>query len=110
MGSKKGFTLWEVMLVLMLLGILAYVVIPDYNATVISAKSETNRVNVVTINNAVRSYFVDTGVFPYTLDDLITMPPDTENWQGPYLDKIPEYPLDPSLSYRIDPNGNVIVQ
>lgn len=110
MRSKKGFTLWEVMLVLMLLGILAYAVIPDYKATLVRVKSETDRVNVIAINNAVKSYSLDTGNYPNKLDNLITMPPDTENWQGPYLDKIPEYPLDPSLCYCIDPNGNVTVQ
>ncbi|UWG95736.1 type II secretion system GspH family protein [Dehalobacter sp. DCM] len=110
MRSNKGFTLLEVILVMLLLGILAYTIIPDYKATLEHTKSEVDQDNRIFLNQAVRSYMLDTGKFPCKLEDLIAMPMDTENWQGPYLDKIPDYPLDPRLNYEIDPHGKVIVQ
>jgi len=89
-NSRLGFTLTEIMLVVVIIGILAALVIPR-----IAGSSERARVTatVTDINGGIKAaignYEVDNGFYPKTLQDLLQQPSNAKNWHGPYLDKPP---------------------
>lgn len=91
----SGFTLTEIMLVVVIIGILAALVIPK-----IAGSSERARVTAAQadINGGIKSalgqYEVDNGFYPKSLQDLITQPSNAKNWRGPYFDP-PKLPVDP---------------
>jgi general secretion pathway protein G len=93
--SRRGFTLTELMLVVVIIGILAALVIPK-----IAGNSERARVTAATtdINGGIKSalgqYEIDNGFFPKSLQDLIVQPGNAKNWHGPYFDP-PRLPVDP---------------
>jgi general secretion pathway protein G len=92
---SRAFTLVEMMLVVMIIGILAALVIPK-----IAGKSEQARVTAAHadiyggIKTALDSYEVDNGFYPKSLQDLIQQPGNAKNWRGPYLDPA-TLPIDP---------------
>jgi general secretion pathway protein G len=95
-NSHQGFTLTELMLVVVIIGILAALVIPK-----IAGNSERARQTAATadINGGIKSalgqYEIDNGFYPKSLQDLLVQPSNAKNWHGPYLDKLP-----------VDPWGN----
>src|SRR3984885_7395688 len=93
--SQRGFTLTEIMLVVVIIGILAALVIPK-----IAGSGERARVTAAAadINGGIKSalgqYEVDNGFYPKSLQDLIQQPGNAKNWHGPYFDP-PQLPVDP---------------
>ena len=93
--SRLGFTLTEIMLVVIIIGILAALVIPK-----IAGQGERARVMAAHadisggIKSALGQYEVDNGFYPKSLQDLIVQPGNAKNWHGPYFDP-PNIPLDP---------------
>jgi general secretion pathway protein G len=92
---RLGFTLTEIMLVVVIIGILAALVIPK-----IAGSSERARVTAAQadikggIKSAIGQYEVDNGFYPKSLQDLIVQPSNAKNWHGPYFDP-PKLPVDP---------------
>jgi general secretion pathway protein G len=90
---SRAFTLTELMLVVVIIGILAALVIPK-----IAGNSERARVTAATadINGGIKSalgqYEIDNGFYPKSLQDLLVQPSNAKNWHGPYLDKLPVDP------------------
>ena len=90
---RRAFTLVEILLVVVIIGILAALVIPR-----IAGSSERARVTAATtdinggIKSALGAYEVDNGFYPRSLQDLIMAPSTAKNWHGPYLDRLPQDP------------------
>jgi general secretion pathway protein G len=91
---KKAFTLIELMLVVIIIGVLSAMVVPrlagrSEQARIQAAKTDINS----SIPMALDLYEMDLGHYPELLDYLRTTPgTDAESWRGPYLKK---KPLDP---------------
>ena len=95
--GSAGFTLVELLLVLVILGVLAAIVIPKFSGRTEQAKEQAAVTQISVFRTALDSFEVDNGYYPKGkngLADLIVKPRDAQNWRGPYLqtDKIP---LDP---------------
>lgn len=96
-GHHRGFTLVELLLVLVILGILAAIVIPKFSGRTEQAKEQAAVTQISTFKTALDAFEVDTGGYPKGrngLQDLIVQPRDIQNWRGPYLqsDHIPPDP------------------
>jgi general secretion pathway protein G len=92
----RGFTLLELLVVVVIIGLLASFVAPRYFGQV--GKSEVNlaRAQIDALEKALDQFRLDTGRYPSTeagLAVLVAKPADEPRWAGPYLRK--GVPLDP---------------
>jgi general secretion pathway protein G len=93
----KGFTLIELMVVMLILSLIAAFALPRMFGKVGKAKRQAAYAQIELFGTALDSYRLDVGQYPTTsegLDALITSPSGIEEWEGPYLKKS-EIPLDP---------------
>ena len=94
--KKSGFTLVELLLVLVILGILAALVLPKFTGRTEQARVTAAQTQIATFGTALDAFEVDTGSYPRGQDglaQLISQPSDVTNWRGPYLKS--DIPLDP---------------
>ncbi|HLY62728.1 MAG TPA: type II secretion system major pseudopilin GspG [Terriglobia bacterium] len=94
--ESRGFTLIELIVVIVILGLLAGLVVPRLFKNVGKAKTATAGAQINAFQTALGAYKLDTGSFPTNemgLSALRTAPAGVRNWNGPYLPK--EIPLDP---------------
>jgi general secretion pathway protein G len=85
-----GFTLLELMVVLLILTLLATIAAPRVTQYLRKAKAQTAKIQVDALGAAVDSFHLDTGRFPTSdegLRALVERPADTSKWDGPYLKK-----------------------
>ena len=91
-----GFTLLELLVVIVIIGLLAGLVAPRYFDTVGKSKSKVARAQIDSLEKALDQYRLEVGKFPIQeqgLEALMTQPSGATNWQGPYLKKT--VPMDP---------------
>jgi general secretion pathway protein G len=69
--AEQGFTLLELMIVMVVIGILAAIAIPSYTSSVRNAKEAVLREDLHTMRAAIDSYTVDKQKAPQSLDDLV---------------------------------------
>ena len=81
---QAGFTLIELMVVMMIIGLLAAIAVPAYINNIRRAKEAVLKEDLHTLRQAIDSYTVDKGKAPQALDDLV---------QGGYLKSIPVDPI-----------------
>lgn len=99
--NRKGFTLIEIMLVVIILGILAAMVVPKLTGRSDEARKSVAKTDIESnLALAIDLYEVDTGMYPDSLDDLTRSPSDATNWKGPYLKKKPLDPWGRAYMYR----------
>ncbi|MBN1845476.1 MAG: type II secretion system major pseudopilin GspG [Sedimentisphaerales bacterium] len=90
-----AFTLIELMVVLLIIGLLAGLVGVKVLDRIEEAKINTAKAEIAMMHEAVKLYKRDTGKFPVDLQDLVEEPPDVDGWhKGGYLDS-PDVPKDP---------------
>jgi general secretion pathway protein G len=92
----NGFTLLELLVVMVIIGILAGFVAPRYFAQVGKSQVKAAKAQIDSFDKALDQYRVDMGRFPTTeegLNGLMTAPPSEPSWGGPYLKKA--VPADP---------------
>lgn len=101
-----GFTLLELLVVIVIMGMLAAVVAPQIMNMFSGAKSDTAALQVETLTTSLNYYKIDVGGYPSMeqgLDALWKAPSDVHNWRGPYVRK-PQHLVDPwghPYRYRI---------
>lgn len=95
-SSIKGFTLTELLVVLVIIGLLAALVGPVLYQRINPAKQSVARAQIENFMSALDSYFLDTGKFPTPQQGLTALRVRQEGdakWNGPYLKK--DIPADP---------------
>ncbi|MBN3039509.1 MAG: type II secretion system major pseudopilin GspG [Candidatus Omnitrophica bacterium] len=97
---NKSFTLVELMLVVIIIGILGSIVVPRLAGKAEKARVAAARADVESnIPAALDMYEMDVGEYPQNLQDLIQNP-GTEGWDGPYLKKLPKDPWKRDYYYK----------
>ncbi len=101
--SQTGFTLIEVLLVMVILTVLAAVVVPKFTKRSEQARITAAHTDIANLEVALDAYEVDNGSYPSTsegLKALIENPSDSKNWKGPYLKRgVPNDPWDNQYVY-----------
>ena len=93
--SQRGFTLIELLIVMAILAMLAALVGPALFERLDKGKQSTASSQISMLESALDSYRLDVGQYPNSLDALVTNSDDQEGWDGPYLNRADEVPLDP---------------
>lgn len=96
-GKTRGFTLLELMVVLLILALIASIAAPQVTKHLRKAKVETAKIQIEALGAAVDSFNIDNGRFPTTeesLKALVDKPAGLTTWDGPYIKK-KESLLDP---------------
>ena len=91
-----GFTLLELLVVLVIIGLLAGYVAPRYFSQVGKSEAKVAKAQIVAFEQALHQYRLDMGRYPTTeqgLDVLLKKPANESKWSGPYLTKA--VPMDP---------------
>ena len=95
-AGQRGFTLLELLVVMVIIGLLAGFVGPRYFAQVGKSQVKVARAQIDGLDKALEQYRIDVGHLPTTeqgLAALNTAPQGEKDWAGPYLKK--DVPLDP---------------
>jgi len=82
-----GFTLVEILVVVIVIGVLAAMIVPQFFGRVGQAKTSVARQKVATIESAIQIFQTDYGRLPRTLDELVNRPGDipAEKWHAPTI-------------------------
>ena len=93
MRSRSAFTLIELMLVVVIIGLLASMVVPRLTGKAEKARISTAKTEIESnIPAAIDLFEMDTGRFPSSLTELRERPNDVGRWDGPYIKKLPADP------------------
>jgi general secretion pathway protein G len=83
-NQESGFTLVELMVVMLIIGVLAAIAIPSFISSIKNAKEAVLKEDLHVLRNAIDSYTMDKSKAPQSLDDLV---------QSGYLKTIPKDPM-----------------
>ena len=102
---KKGFTLVELLIVIIIIAVLAAIAIPKFSNSSQRSKESSLRANLKLVRNAIDLFRADTGAFPANMAGLTTSPTAglsaaaaactiaATDWRGPYLQAVPVDPV-----------------
>lgn len=93
---SAGFTLLELLVVMVIIALLAGFVAPQYFSQVAKSERRTARAQISEIEKALDQFRLDVGRYPTSeqgLEALVARPASETKWDGPYLRK--RVPLDP---------------
>ena len=94
--NQQGFTLLELLVVMVIIGLLAAYVAPKYFAQIGKSETKTAAAQIDALGKALDQYRLDVGHYPTTEEGLAALnakPANEVKWDGPYLKK--KVPLDP---------------
>lgn len=94
--QERGFTLIEIMIVVIIIGLLAGLVGPRLFGKLTQAKQKSAKAQIELFGTALDAFRLDVGRYPTTEEGLKALrekPSGLDAWKGPYLPK--EIPLDP---------------
>ena len=109
-----GFTLIELMVVILIIGLLATIVVQNLRGAMDRAKRTKAQADIAQIKSGLDRYYLDVGSYPSSdqgLPALVAAPSAgnvPHDWQGPYLEKIPPDPWGNTYLYQSDGNTYVL--
>lgn len=109
-GAEAGFTLVEMLVVLVIIGLLVSLVAPKVFNQLSDARVKTARIQIQSFTNGLDLYYLDNGRYPTTAEGLAALyakPAGSSNWNGPYLrgNGVPKDPWNNLYVYRSPGQG-----
>lgn len=102
--EDRGFTLLELLVVLLIIGLLTGIVAPRFMNEVARSETTTAKAQIDALDKALQALRIDVGRYPTTaegLQALVTSPAGENRWRGPYLkDAVPLDPWGSPYQYR----------
>ena len=102
--TRTGFTLVELMVVLVILAVLGAIVLPRFTGRTEQARITAAQTQISTFTTALKMFEVDTGRYPTTeegLAALVQAPANIRGWNGPYLENtVPSDPWGNAYTYQ----------
>lgn len=102
--APRGFTLLELLVVMVIIGLLAGYVGPKYFGQIGKSEVKAARAQIDALEKALDQYRLDNGRYPVTeegLKALVERPGSASKWSGPYLKKaVPNDPWDRPYLYK----------
>ncbi len=104
-SNRSAFTLIELLVVVVILGILAATIIPQFVGTTTDAKVSATKANISELENALERFNIHMDRYPASdegLRALVEPPPSDENkkWRGPYIANLRSDPWGQPFQYR----------
>lgn len=103
--TSSGFTLLELLVVIVIIGLLAGYVAPRYFAQIGKSEVQVAKAQIDALEKALDQFRLDTRHYPTAeqgLDALVTKPGNEANWSGPYLKRaLPNDPWGRPYVYRV---------
>ncbi|MBF6567335.1 MAG: type II secretion system major pseudopilin GspG [Candidatus Binataceae bacterium] len=111
-GYQEGFTLIEIMVVILILGLLATIVVQSLRGATDKAKRTKAQADIAEFKTALDRYYLDNGSYPTSdqgLQALVTPPTSgnipTNYEEGGYIERIPTDPWGHDYYYQSDGNS-----
>lgn len=98
-GNQQGFTLIEILIVVVIIGLIASLVAPNLIGRFERSQEEIAKTQLEMLSSGILAFKVDVGRYPAALTELIAS--DDANWRGPYLSKqtVPQDPWKQDFQY-----------
>jgi general secretion pathway protein G len=109
-SQDRGFTLVEMLLVLVILSTLAAIVYPNMGSHPREARVTAAQLQIKNFGTALSAFEIDNDRFPKGRDgllELVQRPSDARNWRAPYLESIPKDPWGNEYIYTCPGKHNV---
>ena len=101
--QRRGFTLIEIIIVVIIMSLIAALVVPRLFKKVEKSKQQITKTQIVLLENSIKMFKLDTGRYPTSkegLNALLEAPQGVTNWDGPYLEKgLPKDPWGRDYTY-----------
>jgi general secretion pathway protein G len=114
-GSDEGFTLIELMVVILIIGLLATIVVQNLKGATDKAKRIKAQADISALKTALDRYYLDNGYYPTTdqgLNALVSPPTNGRvpaNYEsGGYIERLPQDPWGTAYFYQSDGNSYVL--
>jgi general secretion pathway protein G len=102
--TQRGFTLLELLVVILIIGLLTGIVAPRLVGQISKSEATAARAQIDAIDKALQAYRIDTGRYPNASQGLAALtiaPSDEPRWRGPYLrGNVPPDPWGNAYQYR----------
>jgi len=102
-NKNNGFTLIEIMVVLVIIGLLAALIVPSVMDRPDEARAVKAKQDIRGLESALKLYRLDNYRYPSQsegLQALVDKPESAKKWKGPYVDAMPSDPWDEPYRYR----------
>ncbi len=99
-GRSAGFTLLEMMIVIVIMGILMAIALPIYNQSLVHSREAVLRQDLFTLRSLISQYTLDKQKAPQSLDDLV---------QGGYLKTLPKDPMTNEANWEVVQEDDTIM-
>ena len=104
LGRRDGFTLIEIMVVVVILAVLAATIIPQFMGATTDAKISASKSHIAELESALERFYVNMDRYPTSDEGLrvLSEPPsgDDKKWRGPYIKQLRNDPWDTPYQYK----------
>jgi general secretion pathway protein G len=103
LNNKRGMTLLEIMIVLVIVGGLVAILAQNVMGKLGKAQANEAKIQMKEIGKQLDLFYTDCGFYPTSLDGLVQADPNCKNWgPEPYIKKVPKDPWNTDYLYSVE--------